>query len=276
VGYFFSRTWPWWLLTAVLAALIAWLLCRWWTRRTGADLTAGTAGAGITAGTADTAELTRVQGLLTGREDELSRLQAAHATLEAEHATLATTHATLTTEHSALTAERDSLTAGRAGAAADGADAGALQAQVDDLNTQVATLAGRLESHQGDRSRLTAAYGRIAELEGDLAARPVATVPDVQAGAAALGQQVRLDDLTLVEGIGPKIAELCHEAGVRTWRELATTPVERLRQILDAAGPRFQMHDPGTWPRQAALLADGHWEPFKAWTDALKGGRPDQ
>jgi len=113
---------------------------------------------------------------------------------------------------------------------------------------------------------------RVAELEGQAAQRGAAT-PDVSNAAQLLGFPVAVDDLTVVEGIGPKIAGLCHDAGIQTWRQLSQTPISRLQEILAAAGPRYQIHDPGTWPKQAALLADGHWEPFKSWTDQLKGGR---
>jgi hypothetical protein len=49
--------------------------------------------------------------------------------------------------------------------------------------------------------------------------------------------------------------------------------VASLNQVLDDACSRFRMHDPATWPRQAGLLADGHWQRFKEWTDELTGGR---
>jgi large subunit ribosomal protein L21 len=43
--------------------------------------------------------------------------------------------------------------------------------------------------------------------------------------------------------------------------------------MLTDAGPRFRTQDPSTWPRQAALLADGRWDEFKRLTDELDGGR---
>jgi predicted flap endonuclease-1-like 5' DNA nuclease len=84
-----------------------------------------------------------------------------------------------------------------------------------------------------------------------------------------------LDDLTVVEGIGPKIADLCHGIGIQTWRDLAQTEVSLLRTMLHDAGPRFRSHDPSTWPEQAALLADGRWTDFRAFTAKLDGGRRD-
>lgn len=105
------------------------------------------------------------------------------------------------------------------------------------------------------------------------AAKKAAPALDLAAGKAALGVTVKLDDLKLIEGIGPKIEGLMKADGITTWAELSKANVERLRAILDAAGPRYNIHDPGTWPKQAGLLAAGKWDEFVALTNALKGGR---
>jgi len=42
---------------------------------------------------------------------------------------------------------------------------------------------------------------------------------------------------------------------------------------LDAAGPRYQMHDPTSWPKQSQLAADGQWKELKVLQDELDGGR---
>lgn len=107
-------------------------------------------------------------------------------------------------------------------------------------------------------------------------ASPVPDVPalDLDAAAAVIGSRIVADDLTVVEGIGPKIAELCHGIGIRTWSDLAETEVSLLRTMLNDAGQRFKAHDPGTWPQQATLLASGLWDEFVALTDRLDGGRP--
>ncbi len=88
-------------------------------------------------------------------------------------------------------------------------------------------------------------------------------------GAAGNAQ----DDLTVVEGIGPKIQMLLNQYGVRTYRQLADTPVERLREILTNAGPQLAMHDPGTWPSQANLAANDQWDALKSIQGFLKGGK---
>jgi large subunit ribosomal protein L27 len=83
----------------------------------------------------------------------------------------------------------------------------------------------------------------------------------------------KLDDLKIVEGIGPKIEQLLKEGGINTWEDLAGAQVDRLREILDAAGPRYQIHDPGTWPSQAKFAVEGKWDELKEYQDMLLGGR---
>lgn len=81
------------------------------------------------------------------------------------------------------------------------------------------------------------------------------------------------DDLTKVEGIGPKINGLLNNDGIYSFKQLSEASVERIQKILDAAGPRYRVHKPGTWPEQAKLAAEGKWEELKKWQDNLKGGR---
>jgi predicted flap endonuclease-1-like 5' DNA nuclease len=100
-----------------------------------------------------------------------------------------------------------------------------------------------------------------------------AAVLDLAAARATLGVTVRLDDLKLIEGIGPKIETLFKADGITSWQELSKANVERLQGVLDAAGPRYKVQDPASWPRQAGLLAKGKWADFKALTDKLKDGR---
>lgn len=118
-----------------------------------------------------------------------------------------------------------------------------------------------------DRRRATADGTGTAALpprptNGSTPAPGVPGVATVAAAEAVLGRPVRPDDLTVVEGLGPAAADLCHGIGIVTWRDLAETEVSLLRTMLDDAGARYQVHDPTTWPTQAALLADGRWREF--------------
>lgn len=101
----------------------------------------------------------------------------------------------------------------------------------------------------------------------------LASAFDEPAPAKAVKASKGADDLKKIEGIGPKIAELLNEGGINTFAELAATAVERIQEILDAAGPRYRVHNPTTWPQQSALAAEGKWDELKAWQDELNGGK---
>lgn len=81
------------------------------------------------------------------------------------------------------------------------------------------------------------------------------------------------DDLKIVEGIGPKIEQLFHNAEIYTFEQLAQMSATDVKKILEKAGPRFQMHDPTTWARQADLAHNGQWDELKRWQAELNKGR---
>ncbi|MEZ4911217.1 MAG: hypothetical protein R2774_10190 [Saprospiraceae bacterium] len=105
------------------------------------------------------------------------------------------------------------------------------------------------------------------------------TAPKVKVEKAVTSPKVskavatKADDLTKIEGIGPKIAGLLTDNGVATFVALSTSKPETLKSILDKGGSRMQMHDPTTWPAQAKLAANGSWDELKKLQDELKGGR---
>lgn len=90
---------------------------------------------------------------------------------------------------------------------------------------------------------------------------------------AAAKKGPKPDDLKIVEGIGPKIEQLLKDGGINTWDDLAAASVDRIREILDAAGSRYQIHDPSSWPAQAKFAAEGRWEDLKDYQEMLIGGR---
>lgn len=83
---------------------------------------------------------------------------------------------------------------------------------------------------------------------------------------------VTVDDLTKVEGIGPKIAAVLVKNGITTFAALAALQPDAITEMLKASGGRFGMAKPGTWPEQAALAAAGKWEEFEQLTKELVGG----
>ncbi len=90
---------------------------------------------------------------------------------------------------------------------------------------------------------------------------------------AAAPKAAGADDLEKIEGIGPKVATLLHAAGITTFPGLAAAPVAKLKEILHAAGSRFAMMEPTTWPEQAALAAKGDWATLDKLQDELDGGK---
>ena len=115
----------------------------------------------------------------------------------------------------------------------------------------------------------------VVEVVAPAVAAPVTEPVEVVevAETAAPKKAPKLDDLKIVEGIGPKIEQLLKEGGINTWAELSVAEVDRLKEILDAAGPRYQIHNPSTWPAQAKFAAEGRFDELKEYQEMLIGGR---
>ncbi|MCK0202205.1 50S ribosomal protein L21 [Ornithobacterium rhinotracheale] len=94
-----------------------------------------------------------------------------------------------------------------------------------------------------------------------------------KATTAKSSAKVKKDDLTIVEGIGPKVQELFNENGISTLEELAAKKPEELKAILEPKGGIYAAMDTETWPKQAQMAAEGEIEELKAWQDELKGGK---
>lgn len=94
---------------------------------------------------------------------------------------------------------------------------------------------------------------------------PVENIP-------AKGTNSNTQDLTKIEGIGPKAAEVLTKAGIGTYAKLADTTPEEIQEILTAAGSSFALLNPGSWPKQALMAANGSWDELKAWQDSVSGG----
>ncbi|MEX0274437.1 MAG: 30S ribosomal protein S2, partial [Flavobacteriaceae bacterium] len=80
------------------------------------------------------------------------------------------------------------------------------------------------------------------------------------------------DDLTKVEGIGPKTAEALINAGIATYADLSKTKADKIKEVITEASSRLAHLDPTSWPKQAKMAADGKWDELKEWQDNVKGG----
>jgi large subunit ribosomal protein L21 len=90
---------------------------------------------------------------------------------------------------------------------------------------------------------------------------------------APKAKAAKADDLKIIEGIGPKAAEVLVAAGIDTFAKLAKAKVEKINEILDSAEAKVQHLDPTTWGQQAQLAADGKMDELKKLQDELNGGK---
>lgn len=95
----------------------------------------------------------------------------------------------------------------------------------------------------------------------------------LQRAALVFGKKIKADDLKIIEGIGPKIEQVLHNAGISSWTKLAEVRLPVLRVILEEAGPQFHMHKPKTWPAQAKMAARGEWKKLQLYQERLVAGR---
>jgi predicted flap endonuclease-1-like 5' DNA nuclease len=91
-----------------------------------------------------------------------------------------------------------------------------------------------------------------------------------ETGSPAAGATT-VDDLEIIEGIGPRIAAILRAEGITSFRQLAETDTARLDEILIASN--LGLADPGSWAEQARLADAGDQAGLKAYQDRLKGGR---
>lgn len=83
----------------------------------------------------------------------------------------------------------------------------------------------------------------------------------------------QVDDLTMIEGIGPKTAEKLSGEGITSYSDLGALSEKELREMLDSFGPRFAGRDCSTWRHQAKLAASGKRDSLEKLQSELVGGR---
>ncbi|MBO0321159.1 hypothetical protein J0X14_02545 [Muricauda sp. CAU 1633] len=96
---------------------------------------------------------------------------------------------------------------------------------------------------------------------------------DAKAAKAALGKKVTKDDLKIVEGIGPKIQGLFHNFNIKTWKALSETSANTCQEVLNSGGKRYRIHDPASWPMQAKMAYEGHWQQLHEWQERHRAGK---
>jgi uncharacterized membrane protein len=102
-----------------------------------------------------------------------------------------------------------------------------------------------------------------------------AQAPDVtpakpKASGPAAPRKGRQDDLTQLNGIGPKAAAALEAAGIKTYAALAKANEPKLRAAVQQAGivPPASL---GTWPMQASFAAKGDWQALNKYNAKSAG-----
>ena len=125
-------------------------------------------------------------------------------------------------------------------------------AEIEDITTKIGYLPGRIATDDW--------VGQAQNLASVL----MSATPDEKPPKG-----FRPDNLKVVDGIGPKIESILKENEINTLADLADQSVDDLKGMLEQAGNRYKIHDPSSWPQQAALARDGQWSDLKAIQDAL-------
>lgn len=100
---------------------------------------------------------------------------------------------------------------------------------------------------------------------------------DIQAAKLAGFTAIKgADDLEILQGIEPKIAELLRNHGIYTFAELARATPAQIQSIVGRAESCGQYASPETWLAQAELASRNLWLPLKLLQSSLAVGRREQ
>ncbi len=129
--------------------------------------------------------------------------------------------------------------------------------------------------HQEEEAKKAEEEAKAAEAEKDGAEEEQNAESEVASEQEAANEsdttqaETDADDLTKIEGIGPKIAEVLKAGGIDSFAKLVEAKDEDIQEMIkDVPGN----HKADTWNEQAALARDGKWDELKELQDKLQGG----
>lgn len=175
-----------------------------------------------------------------------------------------------------LTAERDRY---HALATKWEKDYNTLKYQLEEAQKSEVDLRASLQRCEADRQTLNYKLSLVKD-PGETSDPGILGVADLGDGPVvydddndAYGSLFTNDNLQIIEGVGPKIESVLHDAGFANWDAVAAVTPEALKAALDAAGKSFQLADPSSWPHQAKLAAAGQWDELIQYQKFTDGGR---
>lgn len=182
-----------------------------------------------------------------------SRFQGMVADLEAQVASWKKKHTDLEAELNGLKYQLDEA----------GKDKDGLRVSLNKCEADKMTLRAKLEQTGDGGSSMVVASGGTGGLKEGTAA------------PFSLGTIFKPHELQIVEGIGPKIEGHLKGAGINNWKDLSEASYDDLKKVLTDAGPRYRIHDPKTWAKQAELALKGNWDELIEYQKFLDTGRDD-
>lgn len=134
------------------------------------------------------------------------------------------------------------------------------------------------QQNQQLQTALAAAKHTISELETSLQQTqtflsehpPIPASPIAETQPATLPTVTLTDDLTRLKGIGPRLEQIMHEAGIITYAQLTRMTGKELAATLEPSGILFSRAIVDSWPIQAKLAAEGKWEELRKYKSNLK------
>jgi large subunit ribosomal protein L27 len=124
-------------------------------------------------------------------------------------------------------------------------------------HTLFALIDGTVVFKKKRKNRSYVSVAPIVDVDVAVAEAPVKEAPKAEAPVKeeAPKAEAKGDNLTKLDGVGPKLAEILNAAGLNTYADVAGTSVEKFKEILEAAGSRYASKDPQPWIDQAKELA---------------------
>ena len=90
-----------------------------------------------------------------------------------------------------------------------------------------------------------------------------------QSVASNLAKQKK-QNLKIIEWIWPKIEKIINNNWIYSYKDLANTEINKLKEILSSANKRYTvLHNPTTWPKQANMANNWNFKELKNYQDKL-------
>lgn len=121
---------------------------------------------------------------------------------------------------------------------------------VRDLHRENLAFIKRIVKAEQDEKGQEAEVLEIATVNADKA-------PAEKKSAAKPAEKTPLKDLTVINGIGPKVAGLLKASGIQNLSDLANTSIDTIKKALAAGGARYKSFDPAPWVKEAKKMIKG-------------------